>query len=365
MEQHAKRDTALLFCISALLLAGALAILLFPAPRFSARENRLLEDKPTFTLDALKSGALATRLDHYATERFPARNGLRSLAALTELALGKREVNGVIFCRDRSLARHTEVKDAAYQKNLRALQKLLSKRATGQACHVGVIPRRIEGRAQVLPAHYKGTREQEIYRTLQVALPDAHLFEGLTGENDWFCTDHHLTASGAFSVYCALGEMLGYTPIPREEFHAVTVSESFYGTSYAAAGIPTAPPDRITLLRHALDTELCLKRDGQAVSFRGVYDLEKACGNDGYAVFLGGNAAIVEITREEEDSRPTLLIIKDSFGNAIIPFLAQHYRILAADPRYCDRKTLLALTETADTCLVLCGIQTLCGGSFL
>ena len=55
---------------------------------------------------------------------------------------------------------------------------------------------------------------------------------------------------------------------------------------------------------------------------------------DKYALFFGGNHAQVKISTPTETDN-TLLVLKDSYANSFVPFLAQHYRkIVMVDPRY-------------------------------
>ena len=55
---------------------------------------------------------------------------------------------------------------------------------------------------------------------------------------------------------------------------------------------------------------------------------------DKYSYFLGGDYGIVDI-KTNIDNDKTLVIIKDSFANSIIPFLSLHYeRIILLDTRY-------------------------------
>jgi hypothetical protein len=79
---------------------------------------------------------------------------------------------------------------------------------------------------------------------------------------------------------------------------------------------------------------------------------------------LGGNYATLTVDQGESDTRPTLLLIKDSFANALMPFLARHFRILAVDPRYA-KPDFDVLFQKADRALLLCGLGTLTEGSFL
>ena len=64
------------------------------------------------------------------------------------------------------------------------------------------------------------------------------------------------------------------------------------------------------------------------------YDTSKLETRDKYAMFFNGNHGKVVITTPTEENR-TLLVIKDSYANSLIPFLAPYYRkIVMVDPRY-------------------------------
>ena len=64
------------------------------------------------------------------------------------------------------------------------------------------------------------------------------------------------------------------------------------------------------------------------------YDTSQLETSDKYAMFFGGNHSKVVITTPTEENR-TLLIIKDSYANSLVPFLAPFYRkIVLVDPRY-------------------------------
>ena len=68
----------------------------------------------------------------------------------------------------------------------------------------------------------------------------------------------------------------------------------------------------------------------------GIYDLEKFGERDKYAAFLHGNHSLTVIRSEQESDDPTrILLIKDSFGNELAPFLACSFdEVYIVDPRY-------------------------------
>ncbi len=359
MKKQGIFDGVWLILITAFLLLGGISLLMLPTPRYSTRENRMLAEKPSFTWQALADGTYTTAWDTYAAERMTGRHVMRGVRAAAELAIGKCEVGGVMLCTDGSLTKRLTVNERIYRKNLNTVSKISAQAtASGVPLTVAVVPRRMDARTDILPPLYQSNATAAPYRTLAEELPSAIIFESITADTAWFRTDHHWTAEGAYTAYTALASTLGYTPYPRTDFTVETVTESFLGTTDAAAGILGIKPDKIDLWRYAGDTAFQLTKDGAPTAFAGFYDLAKLETRDGYGVFLGGNAGMTEIDLGKDDTRPTLLLLKDSYANALIPFLARHYRILAVDPRYttADINTLLS---TADHALLLCGMQTL------
>lgn len=65
-----------------------------------------------------------------------------------------------------------------------------------------------------------------------------------------------------------------------------------------------------------------------------VYDIKSLDKKDKYLVFLGGNHPEITIKTENHNGK-SLLIFKDSFANAFIPFLINDYeKIHVIDLRY-------------------------------
>ena len=64
-----------------------------------------------------------------------------------------------------------------------------------------------------------------------------------------------------------------------------------------------------------------------------LFEMEYLEKEDKYSVFTGGNQAVIEITGGEKNGR-TLLLIKDSFANCMVPFLAEDYeKVVVVDLR--------------------------------
>ena len=110
-------------------------------------------------------------------------------------------------------------------------------------------------------------------------------------------------------------------------------------------------PDTLIIPENIPDCQITCdgkKRDG-------IYEWSKLKEKDKYAVYFGGNYGIVEIENEESEVDKTLVIIKDSYANSMVPYLLSHYkRIVMLDLRYYNEsvKSLIE-KENPDQLLVL------------
>ncbi len=354
-KRKASRSLIALTC--ALLTLGGVALAFFPAPRYSVAEKRMLASFPTMSAGGIADGSVSEQTDRYATERAPFRLACRHVWGGAQLALLQGQSHGVLLCRDGSLSARITLNEDILSRNLAALSRV--RRALGDTpLTLAVAPTRIEARRDVLPALFDVQDSSTLLPTDTVTFPHCRTDEA------WYRTDHHWTTEGAYLAYVRLGEALGYTPFPRDAFAKEVVCEHFLGTSAARAGLPFIAPDHITLWRHEGDESFIVTRSGTPAAFSGFYDMAQITAGDPYAVFLGGNCGVLEISEGEADARDTLLVIRDSFAAPVLPFLARHYRIVAIDPRYAA-PALSTLAARADAALVLCGMQTIGNDPFL
>ena len=135
-------------------------------------------------------------------------------------------------------------------------------------------------------------------------------------------------------------QKLKIEPYPESYFQKETVCNNFYGTAFFKSRLPkfAVKPDTIELWRYCGDEDVIFTVNGTNKRLVGFYDFSKLNSTDKYAIFLGGNYAHATILSRPEN--PTLLLFKDSFANAVIPFLALHFNIEVIDPRYATKSQL-------------------------
>ena len=347
MKKETSVDISLLALCAALLICLGSGVFFNLTNDFSEEENRPLSNFPRIGEDSIIEGDFFKELGDFYSDRIPFRLKFVRLKGALERSLGKGENNGVLLIDSDTLVQRCEYESTAIlEKNLRGI-------AANNAKLIAV-PRSVdvltesEDAAGVRDIVYSGAPDgTELYRRL-CAAEDA-------GEQVYYRTDHHLSYDGAYILYAYLCESLGVTPYPKDGFEKQLVSNSFLGTSYSKSGALISTADPVYLPRYDGDTEfdICCLDSGCALN--SFYDSSFLSKKDKYSVFLGGNHGTLTVSSKAEQNRPRLLLIKDSFANAVIPMLARHFDITVCDPRY-DTSPISCEYNAA---LVVCGIDTL------
>lgn len=335
------------------LVITLLAVMFFVIPdkELSEKENRALQEAPAFSVGNLFSGEYTADLAEYISDQFPARDTFVAVKAYSELALGKRENNGVIYGKNNTLIAKTQAGDRLVD-NIDAVKEF--ENAIDVPVYLGIVPSTADVFAENLPECYSTEQNTKLWQqffsqTKDLNLTAVNLYESLCEQNNYYRTDHHYTTFGAYQTYELLSAALGFEVKSIDFFEREIISKDFCGTSMRASGFYLAPKDEITLFRYEGDTDYNVVADGKDIS---LYDMSKLNTTDQYAVFLGGNHARVDITSGED--RPKLLIIRDSFADSLVPFLAIHYDLTLIDLRYYnDNIQQLVLNENFDCVLIL------------
>jgi len=173
-----------------------------------------------------------------------------------------------------------------------------------------------------------------------VTFVDAYsVIEQHTSEYIYFRTDHHWTHLGAYYAYTALCKSAGFNPVNRDDF-ATGQWENFVGSLYTyVAGYPQGQvlknnPDTVHYWKPSANiTTTCYN----TTALTNGYAMGTICrvGEDvdnKYLTFMGGDHPVAVV--ETDTQGPCILVIKESYGNALISWLTNHYsKIILIDPR--------------------------------
>lgn len=328
-----KRLPGVIFMVLLLGLAGKEA--LSHQRTYSPVEKRELQTRPEISITKVLDGRFQKKYESYLRDQFPGRDHWVSFQTDMELFMGKNEIHNVYIGKNHYLLEHYTKKEFDPQqisKNLQALEKFVGKAKQNADVHVMMVPTKSWVLREKLPAFAPHYKEQKFYDALQQKLEkedvlisvepvlDAHKEEEI-----YYRTDHHWTTLGAWYAYEQYTKAVGgdlQKAQGKKKFRCI--SKDFYGTTYA----------KINYARQADKIEIYEPADKLRVVYnmgekktKTLYDFSFLKTADQYSVFTGGNQAVLEITGGIKNGK-TLLLIKDSFANSILPFLAEDYEKL-------------------------------------
>lgn len=157
-------------------------------------------------------------------------------------------------------------------------------------------------------------------------------------EYTYFRTDHHWTALGAYYAYEQFAQTKGIKPVPLSKYQTRTF-DGFLGTFYSGSGqtakLAETPDEVIAYLPFNNATCHIVEANGNAFDWDVIKDVTDYDRGMKYLTFIGGDNAITTITNNDNPDGETCIVIKESFGNAFVPFLIPHYStIYVIDPRH-------------------------------
>lgn len=140
----------------------------------------------------------------------------------------------------------------------------------------------------------------------------------------YFHTDTHWAPLGAYYAYTVFCESAGAPAAELEEFQKTTV-DGFTGYLYDVSGESCLAehPDHIDLYEPIFPYSAALSQDG--VNFSEVETVNYPEEEAGYGMFIWGDNPCMRIVNEENHAGRKLALVKDSYGNAIAPFLAASF----------------------------------------
>ena len=331
----------ILFAI--LLLIFMIFSLVKPDRSFSEKENRVLSSRPGFDLSQIASGNYETQYDTYVNDQFPLRDLWITLKAGTDRLMGKVEANGVYLGKSGYLMEEFKAPDQAqYNATVKAMTTFAQKHSDLKQ-YALIAPNSVNILSDKLPAFAPVQNQNSWLNNLADSLTQAgvtfidvrNTFKDHKMEDLYYHTDHHWTTQGAYYAYLQAAEKMGIDT-SSDTYDKAPVTRTFQGTLSAKSGFRSGETDEIDVFLPTGENMLSsvvnyVDEQKKTASF---YDTEKLDTRDKYALFFGGNHAQIKISTPTETDT-TLLVLKDSYANSFVPFLAQHYRkIVMIDPRY-------------------------------
>ena len=328
MTKAYSRFLTAFFCV---FLGGLLVWhVLLPDREKSETENRTLAQAPEFSWTALVDGSYTKKVETYFADQFPLRDSWTGLKARAEQLIGKSEFNGIYLCGDTLISKVERPDEALVEKNLSYVDRLSGK--TDIPVYLGLIPSAAEVWKDKLPAGAESWDQTALLA--QSGVDFQNTLSTRADEPIFYRMDHHWTTLGAFYGANALLDVLGKDALKEIDFTPETASDSFHGTLYSQSGIHWLEPDTIEFWVEDAGLDLTSWRNGTPEP-GSLYDRSYLEKKDKYSAFLGGNQPLCVIKNENVMDGSKLLLVRDSYSDALAPFLAQRFsEVHLLDLRY-------------------------------
>ena len=346
-----KREKASLYekitgcVIAAVCVILSAALLILPKQDWSENENRSLAAFPELTAGGLANGEYLSGVEKYLTDHFPARDVLVSVNTRVSVALGRRELNGVYIGSDGFLIDRYE-KPQRTEKILEGFNRLV-REAGERSVTLLLAPTSAEIYSDRLPPFAVCADQNETMARFRNGFEGtfADVTQALRDHRDerllYYRTDHHWTTWGAYYAYTELCAAMGLQPVPAEQYEITVVTENFRGTTFSKINdltIPGEPIHRFTLPELQLTVSYGMPERAETSDAQGSDGLcnpEYLGQKDKYSYFLDNIHEFITVDNPAADTGRRLVVIKDSYANCMIPFLAPHFeKMYIIDPRY-------------------------------
>ena len=336
-----KRVSAVVFL--AILIILPLATLFSHKEYFSETENRKLAEFPKFSMKTVMDKSFMNGFETYISDHFINRLGWIETKTGIELALGKKELNGIYIADERLMEKLPTIDYSAIDKSVDAINKFSENNSsvpvycllapTSAGIYMDELPKNAPQEDQKALIDYVYGNLNDNITTIDVY----NILYTMKDEYIYYRNDHHWTSLGAYYAYNATIQKLGFSPIVYDKYDIEHASDSFKGTFYSTSLYDKVKADTIDIYRYdegANVTDYIVNDGKSETEYDSIYFRDYLTQKDKYSTYLGPNQPLVTIKTDVHNDKK-LLVIKDSYAHCFAPFLTQHYsEITLIDLRY-------------------------------
>lgn len=369
-----------LLILSTVLIFCSLLFFILPQIRFSKMENRNLTSLPIYSWENLESGLYLDSLDLYVADHFPFRDSWVAIVDQYRNAVGIKDNEiGIIENENFSMESSDTTKLDSIDLNIIQDSIKLDNAKLGSAKGLMIydgmgiqIFGGSEGFAKLfaevlnsyrsvfdtsvhlyymgIPAHgeyympddyKKGASESKNIEFTSTLLNQPFKFVPIADytkrhrkEYIYFNTDHHWTDLGSYYAYQKFCESANLVANPLTNYD-IECRGKFLGSLYQLTRDSRLKDKGDSLILHKIRTNYSMKVLNSFSNYtNGVSGQMYYKGNNSYGCFISGDMPFERFDTDIKNNR-RLVVIKNSFGNALIPHLVQNFEtVFVVDYRY-------------------------------
>lgn len=349
MQERQKRRTKKIKKENILGLAFVICVFVFMLlnvivqdKEMSEQQNKMLAQKPKFSLEGVLSGTYMERYENYLKDQFAGSDALQRLQVSLKRLGGSKLENGIYIGKDGQLMDEIVTPDqATLRENLDAI-KLFADANDDLNIYMILVPDAANILSEKLPRLATTADQDTMIAQVEKQLGDSvrwidatSVMEQHEKEYIYYRTDRNWTSLGAFYVFTQACETLGIDVGAQSTFVAYPVSTTFNGILSAKSSVGLNETDDIYIYVQKENAgEVVINYVDEQRKTTSLYDSSKLETRNQYDLFLGGDTSLIDIKTVSTSER-RLLLVKDSFANCFVPFLEPYFReIVMVDPRY-------------------------------
>ena len=313
---------------------------------FSESENRVLGTFPKLTVSTIMDGSFMEDFETYLTDQFPLRDGIISLKTFADRLLGKNEENGVYIGSEGYLFDSQTPYNADSVKEIaKAVKTFKDKHSSFKTAFI-LSPNSSYIYSQYMPENLDMPSQKEQIEAVkkQINPQDIYwpsvtdIFEKNAEKTQlYYKTDHHWTTRGAYLLFqelCIEWRLENSKSDIDKKYDFYEVSTTFEGTLASTSGVHDNTDKLEICVPKASEGTYVAHFESSGEKTATLFFGDKLESKNHYEVFLGGNYDKVNISTVSQSER-SLLLIKDSYANCMIPMLTPYFsKIVVIDPRY-------------------------------
>lgn len=319
--------------VFAMIMVTFVVLVALPAdPR--AAEVEALREMPELSVQSLLDNTFNYDYEAYLSDNVALRSVMLDWQRIFEYHWGVRPSVGFIEATERYILFHDRIMETFHRNTGAEAGIAQFINDLSEAAHENV---RVFSMTVPTPAEFLGERYRILSSSQREAIDHINgllrddiivvdvygVLEGHLDEYIFFRTDHHWTALGAYYAYLEFARLAGFEPYTLDLYYQYYV-DGFLGFLYNER--PTS-----TLRDNADRIYYFILRDPYFTTSREMI----IRGVNTYApLFIQGDWDYFDFYTSVQNGR-TAVVVKDSFANCFVPFIAPHYeRVIVIDPRH-------------------------------
>ena len=345
-----------------LLLAVSVVLFILPGDTASVlSENREPQAMPAFSAKTALNGTFEAQFDQYVNDNTAFRSKLmkisdklrshtgfipdgvgRIISTTADIGTGEsREERLVVY--NGSIMEMFEAHPETEEKYAAALKTIRAALPPDTDMYSVIIPTLLEFTPSDLSAAQDSQQKaiSSVYGMLGDGIKPVDVYSelGKAAETEkylYFRTDHHWTQDGSYCGYDAFMRAQGMEPAAKDSYERKS-NGSFFGSLYLKAKSQRGggqPDDECFFYDSSANGNIDITMRAEDGAEYGAHSPVFHLDHSDYGVFFGGDNPLMDIKNNAKPDGETLLIIKDSYANAMIPWLINDYgRVIVVDPR--------------------------------